>query len=277
MVPRARPKETKTFPVRLEWRRFTRVILRLFGFLLVVMILRQQLEMGIHRQLWADPVQRVFAALEGRADRVEIIVEGEPLRGPATLADLKEHGTAIARALGLDPEAMTVESEARSLIGSVGLRGVLGDGDRILVLAQAVSPQAWGAGPEPETNLIIQWTSRRLPDDLLYRRRRLARPLQQGSSWLGRFFLGRPGLHRERISISGQTSLSLEVVLARLDGALEKVGAKRLAPLAAGRITAYCPLALPGDADANLFIELAPLEEGTRLVVASGSTLWEGY
>ena len=245
MVPRARPKETKTFPVRLEWRRFTRVILRLFGFLLVVMILRQQLEMGIHRQL-GPSVQRFFC-LGGLADWVEITVEGEPLRGPATLAELKEHGTAVARALGLDPEALTVESEARSLIGSVGLRGVLGHGERILVLAQAVSPQAWGAGPEPETNLIIQWTSRRLPDDLLYRRRRLARPLQQGSSWLGRFFLGRPGLHRERISISGQTSLSLEVVLARLDGALEKVGAKRLSPLAAGRIAAHCPLAPPGD------------------------------
>ena len=32
----------------------TRVVMGLFGFLLAAMILRQQLEMGIHRQLWAD-------------------------------------------------------------------------------------------------------------------------------------------------------------------------------------------------------------------------------
>ncbi|MGI6557748.1 MAG: hypothetical protein ACOX20_01905 [Limnochordia bacterium] len=270
-MPRARPREMKT--VQLEWRRFTRVVMGLFGFLLAAMILRQQLEMGIHRQLWADPVQRLFLDLGGLADWVEITVEGEPLRGPATLAELKEHGTAVARALGLDPEALTVESEARSLIGSVGLRGVLGHGERILVLAQAVSPQAWGAGPEPETNLIIQWTSRRLPDDLLYRRRRLARPLRQGNSRLRRFFVGMSPLARERVSISGQTSSSLEVVLARLDGALEKVGAKRLSPLAAGRIAAHCPLAPPGDGEANLFIELAPSDQGTRLVVSSGRTM----
>jgi hypothetical protein len=268
MVPRAKPREMKT--LELEWRRFTRAVMGLFGFLLIAMILRQQLEMGIHRQLWADPAQRVFCELEGRADWVEIIVEGEPLRGPATLAELKEHGEAIARALGLDPEGMTVESEARSLMGSVGLRGVLGDGERILVLAQAVSPQAWGAGPEPETNLIVQWTSRRLPADLLYRRRRLARPLRQGDSKLRRFFAGMPPLARERVTISGQTPLSLELVLARVDGALEKVGGRRLSPLAAGRIAAYCPLAPPGDGEANLFIELAPLEGGTRLAVAAG-------
>ena len=76
MVPRAKPREMKT--LELEWRRFTRAVMGLFGFLLIAMILRQQLEMGIHRQLWADPAQRVFCELEGRADWV-----GDHRRGGA--------------------------------------------------------------------------------------------------------------------------------------------------------------------------------------------------
>ncbi|MGI6037443.1 MAG: hypothetical protein ACOYD6_04365 [Limnochordia bacterium] len=252
-----------SFPLRLRWSWFTKRLVTFFIVWLVYLLLAQQLELGVHHYLWADPAQMVFSQLSKASPRAEILLEGWPRRGPATLTQLKEEAERVLETLGLEAHGFEIQSQARPQIGVYGLTGSPLPEQQLTILAQAMAPGSWGAGPEPQRSMTIKWSSDQPPENLLYLRRRLAKALYNPLPWWKKLLLGRGGLAAEVVTVRGPLEGSWDDVLVEIERVLTSVGG-RLLTTQGGEIIASTPAGGP------MRIRIEGTADGLELIVQSG-------